>query len=69
MSKFYFSYEPDDSVKPYAHEFSYSEEFEEGYEHISEFHRFCRRIAKLYGYSNNAIDKCFGEEQINPYLD
>lgn len=69
MSMLYFSYDPDESVKKYSHSFSYSEEFDEKYGHISEFHKFCRTIAALYGYSQESIDKYFGKEKENPFLD
>lgn len=71
MSTLYFSYDPDESVKKYSPSFSYSEELDEehGHGHISEFHRFCRTIAALYGYSQDSIDKYFGKEKENPFLD
>lgn len=71
MSTLYFSYDPDESMKKYSHSFSYSEEIDEehGDGHISEFHKFCRTIAALYGYSQESIDKYFGKEKGNPFLD
>lgn len=69
MSTLYFSYDPDESVKKYSPSFSYSKDFNEEYGHIAEFHKFCRTIAALYGYSQDSIDNYFGKEKKNPFLD
>ena len=69
-SKFIFSYKPDESLKNFGAMDTYAEfEFDENMMHISEFHKLCKKFARLYGFADKSIEEYFGEDQENPLID
>ena len=68
VGKIQFSYEPSETMDKYSNPFVVMVGIDDENYHISEFHKLCKKIARLYGFGENSIEKYFGEDCENPNL-